>query len=87
MTTETKPPVLVVLQLTGGNDYLNSVVPYANSNYFDNRKGSLRVEEEDVLNVRIQKLQVNLQSQQMISLNRQKRYIQIKTMDTKRLYM
>ena len=40
-----------------------------------------------VLNVRIQKLQVNLQSQQMISLNRQKRYIQIKTMDTKRLNM
>ncbi len=51
MTTETKPPVLVVLQLTGGNDYLNSVVPYANSNYFDNRKGSLRVEEEDVLKI------------------------------------
>ena len=52
-----------------------------------NKHQMLTLEEEDVLNVRIQKLQVNLQSQQMISLNRQKRYIQIKTMDTKRLYM
>ena len=24
-------PVLVVLQLTGGNDYLNTVVPYSNA--------------------------------------------------------
>ena len=52
-----------------------------------NKHQMLTLEEEDVLNVRIQKLQVNLQSQQMISLNRQKRYIQIKTMDTKRLNM
>ena len=49
MTTETKPPVLVVLQLTGGNDYLNSVIPFADSSYYDNRKGPLRVEEDDVL--------------------------------------
>ena len=33
-----KPPVFVVLQLTGGNDYLNTVVPYTDSNYYDNRK-------------------------------------------------
>ena len=33
-----KPPVLVVLQLTGGNDYFNTVIPYTDENYFDSRK-------------------------------------------------
>jgi len=33
-----KDPVLVVLQLTGGNDYLNTVIPYNNGLYKDNRK-------------------------------------------------
>ena len=32
-----KDPVLVVLQLSGGNDYMNTVIPYANSLYWDNR--------------------------------------------------
>ena len=32
-----KDPILVVLQLSGGNDYLNTVVPYSNSLYWDNR--------------------------------------------------
>ena len=32
-----KDPVLVVLQLSGGNDYMNTVIPYANSLYSDNR--------------------------------------------------
>ena len=32
-----KPPVLVVLQLSGGNDYMNTVIPYSNSLYWDNR--------------------------------------------------
>ena len=32
-----KDPVLVVLQLSGGNDYMNTVVPYANSLYWDYR--------------------------------------------------
>ena len=45
------------------------------------------LEGEDVLNVHIQKQGRNLQSQQTTSLNRQKRYIQIKTMDTKRFCM
>ena len=27
---ENKKPVLVVLQLTGGNDFINTVVPYSN---------------------------------------------------------
>jgi uncharacterized protein (DUF1501 family) len=36
-TTTKKPPVLVVLQLSGGNDYMNTVIPYANSLYWENR--------------------------------------------------
>ncbi len=48
MTLKDKPPVLVVLQLTGGNDYFNSVIPYTDSNYYDNRP-SLQVPEDDVL--------------------------------------
>jgi uncharacterized protein (DUF1501 family) len=38
MATAQKDPVLVVLQLTGGNDYLNTVIPYNNPLYQDNRK-------------------------------------------------
>jgi uncharacterized protein (DUF1501 family) len=37
MTTTEKDPVLVVIQLTGGNDYLNTIVPYADPLYQDNR--------------------------------------------------
>ncbi len=37
-TQQSKDPVLVVLQLTGGNDYLNTVIPYNNGLYRDNRK-------------------------------------------------
>ena len=37
MTASKKDPVLVVLQLTGGNDYLNTVIPYSNPLYRDNR--------------------------------------------------
>lgn len=36
-STTKKAPVLVVLQLSGGNDYLNTIIPYANSLYWDNR--------------------------------------------------
>jgi len=38
MPATAKDPVIVVLQLTGGNDYLNTVIPYNNSLYKDNRK-------------------------------------------------
>ncbi len=31
--TTQKDPVIVVLQLTGGNDYLNTVIPYNNPLY------------------------------------------------------
>ncbi len=37
MVSTSKDPVLVVLQLTGGNDYMNSVIPYTNPLYRDNR--------------------------------------------------
>ena len=47
MTTETKDPVLVVVELNGGNDYLNTVVPYSDPNYHDNRV-KLRIGEEEV---------------------------------------
>ena len=43
-----KDPVLVVLQLSGGNDYLNTVVPYANSLYWDNRT-SINIPEDQVV--------------------------------------
>ncbi len=32
-----KDPVLVIVQLTGGNDFMNTVVPYTNPVYYDNR--------------------------------------------------
>ncbi len=38
MAAMQKDPVLVVVQLTGGNDYLNTVVPYNNPLYRDNQK-------------------------------------------------
>jgi uncharacterized protein (DUF1501 family) len=43
-----KAPTLVVLQLTGANDYLNTVVPYANPLYYDNRP-TVHIPPEQVL--------------------------------------
>ena len=51
MTTATKDPVLVIIQLTGGNDYMNSVVPYADGHYRDARNGALCIGEDEVLKI------------------------------------
>ena len=48
MTSSKKDPVLVVLQLSGGNDYLNTVIPYANPLYRDNRP-AVGISENQVL--------------------------------------
>ena len=37
MATSTKDPVLVVVQLSGGNDYLNTVIPYTDPLYHEFR--------------------------------------------------
>jgi len=42
------PPVIVVLQLTGGNDYINTIVPHNNPLYFDHRP-MVRINESDVI--------------------------------------
>ena len=48
MVTDTKEQVLVVIQLSGGNDFMNTVVPYGNELYYDFRK-ALAVAENDIL--------------------------------------
>jgi uncharacterized protein (DUF1501 family) len=48
MTSTKKDPVLVVLQLSGGNDFLNTIVPYSNPLYYDNRP-NIRIPEDQVI--------------------------------------
>jgi len=48
MTSTKKDPVLVVLQLSGGNDALNTIVPYTNPLYTDNRP-IVRIPAESVM--------------------------------------
>ncbi|MCH8297294.1 MAG: DUF1501 domain-containing protein [Chloroflexi bacterium] len=48
MTSTKKDPVLVVLQLAGGNDALNTIVPYNNPKYYDNRP-NVMVPQDQVL--------------------------------------
>ena len=45
MTSTRKDPVLVVLQLSGGNDALNTIIPYSNPLYLDNRP-NVRIEDQ-----------------------------------------
>lgn len=49
-TINGKQPTLVVFQLLGANDPLNTVVPYANPLYYDNRP-TVRIPEEEVLHL------------------------------------
>ncbi len=48
MASTNSDPVVVVLQLTGANDYLNTVIPYTNPLYRDNRP-NVGVPEDKVL--------------------------------------
>ena len=48
MTTTERDSVLVVVQLTGGNDYMNTVVPYSNPLYYDNRP-TVNIPQDQVL--------------------------------------
>ena len=48
MTGNGKPPVLVVVELNGGNDFMNTLVPYTSSIYYDNRP-AVSVPREEVL--------------------------------------
>ena len=48
MSTNGKDASLVVVQLAGGNDYLNTIVPYENGHYYDNRK-NVNIDQSDVL--------------------------------------
>ena len=48
MTTTKKDPVVVILQMTGANDYLNTIIPYTNPHYHDNRP-KVRIPEDQVL--------------------------------------
>ncbi len=50
MTATKKDPVLVVLQLSGGNDGMNTVVPHGDPLYYDNRP-SVRVPEGQALDI------------------------------------
>ncbi len=48
MSTQNDDKVLVVVQMTGGNDFLNTVVPFNNGHYFDARK-KIRINPDEVL--------------------------------------
>jgi uncharacterized protein (DUF1501 family) len=50
MTSTKKDPVIVVLQLTGGNDYFNTVIPYTDPLYYDNRP-AVRYEQDQIIKI------------------------------------
>ncbi|ETW92748.1 MAG: hypothetical protein ETSY1_42325 [Candidatus Entotheonella factor] len=48
MTTNTADNILVVVQMTGGNDFMNTLVPYSSGHYYDARK-KVVIREDHVL--------------------------------------
>ena len=50
MTSTKKDPVVVVLQLTGGNDYFNTIIPYTDSHYYDNRP-VVKYPEDEIIKI------------------------------------
>jgi len=50
MTSNKKDPVLVVLQLSGGNDYMNTVIPYTDPLYKDNRP-AVGIADEEIIRI------------------------------------
>ena len=47
---ETKEKSLVVIQLSGGNDAMNTIVPYTNGIYHDSRS-AIHLTESDVIDI------------------------------------
>ena len=45
-----RPPVFVVLQLSGGNDFMSTVIPYNDPHYFEYRK-TVGIPEDDALHI------------------------------------
>lgn len=50
MVTTKRNPALVVVQLSGGNDAMNTIVPYTNGIYHDSR-GAIHLTEKDVIDL------------------------------------
>ena len=48
MSANKAKPTLVVVQLTGGNDFMNTVVPYTSEHYYDARK-KIVIQQDQVL--------------------------------------
>ncbi len=48
--TNNRPPVFVVLQLSGGNDFMSTVIPYNDPHYFEYRK-TVGIPVDDALHI------------------------------------
>lgn len=46
MSSNTAENILVVVQLTGGNDFINTIVPYTNEHYYDARKKVVMAQDQ-----------------------------------------